>query len=71
MRSVRDLLSTWRPRKTQPRTVYVGSHEDKLSRLRAMHIDPDDDGRTREDVDAQKATEGRGNYGGGPVGLGQ
>ena len=27
MRSVRDLLSTWRPRQTQPRTVYVGSHE--------------------------------------------
>jgi hypothetical protein len=36
-----------------------------------MHIDPDDDGRTREDVDDQKAIEGRGNYGGGPVGLGQ
>ena len=34
MRSVRDLLPTWRDRKTQPRTVYVGSHEDKLSGLR-------------------------------------
>jgi hypothetical protein len=53
--------------KKQPRTVYVGSHEDKLSRLPAMHIDPDDDGRTTEDVRAEKA-EGRGLYGGGPPG---
>jgi hypothetical protein len=45
-------------RKKPSRTVYVGSHEDKLSRLRAMHVDPDDDGRTREDVAHQK-TEGR------------
>jgi hypothetical protein len=45
-------------RQKEPRTVYVGSHEDKLSRLGAMHIDPDDDGRTREDVEHQKA-EGR------------
>jgi hypothetical protein len=52
-------------RKKPPRTVYVGSHEDKLSRLRPMHIDPDDDARTREDVGKQKA-EGRGLYGGGP-----
>jgi hypothetical protein len=48
----------WPARKRPPRTVYVGSHEDKLSRLAAMHVDPDDDGRTREDVDQQK-TEGR------------
>ena len=34
--------------------MYVGSHEDKLSRLPAMHIDPDDDARTREDVDGEK-----------------
>jgi hypothetical protein len=53
-------LGQWsRPRKKRaPRTVYVGSHEDKLSRLRAVHVDPDDDGRTREDVELQK-TEGR------------
>ena len=61
----------WTRRERPRRTVYVGSHEDKLSRLRPMHIDPDDDCRTREDVDSQKAIEGRGNYGGGPVGLGQ
>jgi hypothetical protein len=45
-------------RRRPPRTVYVGSHEDKLSRLAAMHVDPDDDGRTREDREAEKA-EGR------------
>jgi hypothetical protein len=48
----------WPRTKRPPRTVYVGSHEDKLSRLGAVHVDPDDDGRTREDVDLQK-TEGR------------
>jgi hypothetical protein len=69
MRHVADLLPAgWRKR--QPRTVYVGSHEDKLSRLRPMRIDPDDDGRTREDVDAQKA-EGRARHFGGSGGLGQ
>jgi hypothetical protein len=46
-----------RSRKKVPRTVYVGSHEDRLSRLGAMRINPDDDGRTREDVEHQK-TEG-------------
>jgi hypothetical protein len=35
-----------------------------------MHIDPDDDGRTREDVEHQKA-EGRGPYFASPGGLGQ
>jgi hypothetical protein len=42
-------------RKKPPRTVYVGSHEDKLMRLAAMQVDPDDDGRTREDVQGEKA----------------
>lgn len=54
MRRITELLpSEWR-RQRPPRTVYVGSHEDKLSRLPAMHIDPDDDARTREDVDGEK-----------------
>jgi hypothetical protein len=44
-------------RKRPPRTVYVGSYEDKLSRLAAFHVNPDDDGRTREDVAGEK-TEG-------------
>jgi hypothetical protein len=55
----------WTRKERPPRTVYVGSHEDKLSRLSAMHIDPDDEARTREDLGKQKA-EGRGLYGGGP-----
>jgi hypothetical protein len=42
-------------RREPPRTIYVGSHEDKLSRLPAMHIDPDDDGRTREDLHADRS----------------
>ena len=45
-----------------PRVVYVGSHEDKLSRLPAMRIDPDDDRRTREDVDRARA-ESRARFG--------
>lgn len=54
MRRITELLpSEWR-RKRPPRTVYVGSYEDKLSRLPAMRIDPDDDARTREDVEGQK-----------------
>ena len=62
MRPVTEFLpAAWR-RKRQPRPVYVGSHEHKLSRLPSMHIDPDDDGRTREDVEHQRA-EPRGAYG--------
>lgn len=47
------------------RVVYVGSHEDRLSRIPAMRISADDDGRTTEDVRREKAV-GRGLYGGGP-----
>ena len=39
-----------------PRTVYVGSHEDKLAHIQPMHIDPDDDQPTREDREAEKAS---------------
>jgi hypothetical protein len=45
-------------RERPPRTVYVGSYEDKLSRLGGMRINPDDDGRTREDRESEK-TDGR------------
>ena len=38
-----------------PRTVYVGSYEDKLSRHAPMHIDPDDEGRTREDWNSDRS----------------
>jgi hypothetical protein len=58
----------WSRKERPPRTVYVGSHEDKLSRLRAMHVDPDDDGRTREDL--EKAARSP-LAGGGLGGLGQ
>jgi hypothetical protein len=56
-------------KRTRERTVYVGSHEDKLSRLAAtpMHIDPDDDGRTREDRDNEQAERRGGGGAGGPV----
>jgi hypothetical protein len=42
-------------RRTKSRTVYLGSHEDKLSRLPRVHIDPDDDGMTREDRHADRS----------------
>ena len=45
---MRRMNELWR-RNKPPRTVYVGSHLDKLSRHEAVHIDPDDDGITRED----------------------
>ena len=47
MARMRMFRSTQWGKKEAARTVYVGSHEDKLSRLPAVHIDPDDDGRTR------------------------
>lgn len=52
---MRDFWPTRGSTKKPPRTVYVGSHEDKLSRLSAMQIDPDDDGRTREDRHADRS----------------
>ena len=54
MRRITELWPSQLRRRRPPRTVYVGSHEDKLSRLAAMRIDPDDDARTREDVDGAK-----------------
>jgi hypothetical protein len=63
---MRRLTELWPSKRGKPaRVVYVGSYEDKLSRLAAMHFAPDDDGRTREDVLKEKA-HGRGIYGGGP-----
>jgi hypothetical protein len=44
----------WSRKERPPRTVYVGSHEDKLSRLGAMHVNPDDDGSTREDREREQ-----------------
>jgi hypothetical protein len=64
MRSLRAVLTERRGKARPQRVVYVGSHEDRLSRIPAMHVSGDD-GRTLEDVRRQKA-EGRGLYGGGP-----
>jgi hypothetical protein len=55
-------------RKRPARTVYVGSHEDKLSRLQGLHVDPDDDGRTREDRHREQ-TDGRPPPQGGMAGM--
>jgi hypothetical protein len=54
VRRITELWPSRLRRKRPPRTVYVGSYEDKLSRLAGMHIDPDDDARTREDVDGDR-----------------
>ena len=54
MRRITELWPSRLRRERLPRTVYVGSYEDKLSRLPAMHIDPDGDRRTAEDVSAEK-----------------
>jgi hypothetical protein len=58
----------WPPRKRTPRTVYVGSHEDKLSRLSGLRVDPDDDGRTREDRERERG-DGRPPPQGGMAGM--
>jgi hypothetical protein len=65
MRSLRAVLADRRDKARPQRVVYVGSHEDRLSRVPAMRLSDDDNGRTTEDVRRQKA-EGRGLYGGGP-----
>jgi hypothetical protein len=58
----------WTRKERPARTVYVGSHEDKLSRLGSMCVDPDDDGRTREDREREK-TDGRPPPQGGMAGM--
>jgi hypothetical protein len=50
----------WPRKERAPRAVYVGSHEDKLSRLGAIHVNPDDDGRTREDREVERKEGDRG-----------
>ena len=52
---LKELARRIRGRKEEPPPVYVGSHDDKLSRLGPMHVDPDDDQPTREDKEAEKA----------------
>lgn len=52
---LKELIRRIRGQTATPPPPYVGSHEDKLSRVRPMRIDPDDDRPTREDKDAEKA----------------
>jgi hypothetical protein len=49
--------------------VYVGSYEDKLSRLAAMRVSPDDDGRTREDKELEQREGRPPTSGGGTIGI--
>jgi hypothetical protein len=51
----KELVRRLRGQTNEPRTVHVGSHEDRLAHAPAVHVDPDDDGRTREDREAEKA----------------
>jgi len=52
---LKELVRRMRGQKDVPSPVYVGSHEDKLSGVRPMHVDADDDRPTREDREAEKA----------------
>jgi hypothetical protein len=58
----------WTRKEPPRRIVYVGSYEDKLSRLGGMRINPDDDGRTREDRMLEKR-DGRPPPQGGMAGM--
>jgi hypothetical protein len=49
------LMRRIRGEKHEPPSVYVGSHDDRLAQAPAMKVDPDDDGRTREDREAEQA----------------
>jgi hypothetical protein len=50
------LLRRIRGEKSEAPPVSVGSHDDRLAQAPAMHVDPDDEGRTREDREAEKAS---------------
>ena len=53
------LMRLWPHRKqeTPLPPVYVGSYDDKLLRIRPLHIDPEDDRMSREDKERQLAFE--------------
>jgi hypothetical protein len=38
-----------KPPEQPPPPIYVGSHEDRLRRIRPIHFSPDDEAHTRED----------------------
>jgi hypothetical protein len=43
------MRTPWHRKAEPPPPVYVGSHEDRLTRIPPLHVDPDDDAPTRED----------------------
>jgi hypothetical protein len=43
------MLPPWRRKPERPSPVYVGSHDDRMTRIRALHVEPDDDRPSRED----------------------
>jgi hypothetical protein len=43
------MRSPWRRQHAEPPPIYVGSHDDRMTRIKPLHIDPDDDQPTRED----------------------
>jgi hypothetical protein len=63
---LKELVRKVRRQKDGSPPVYVGSHEDKLSRVRPVHVDAEDDRPTREDKEAEKAARRAGGSGGGP-----
>jgi hypothetical protein len=41
----------WRRPSPDLPPIYVGSHDERMMRIKPLHIDPDDDQPTREDKD--------------------
>jgi hypothetical protein len=52
---LKELVRRIRGQKNASAPVQVGSHDDKMSRVQPIHVDPDDDQPTREDREAEKA----------------
>jgi hypothetical protein len=52
---LKDLVRRIRGQKDASAPVQAGSHDDKMSRVQPIHVDPDDDQPTREDREAEKA----------------
>ena len=53
---LKELARPIRGRKEPSASVTVARHDDKMSNIRPMQVDPDDDQRTREDKEAEKAS---------------
>jgi hypothetical protein len=53
----------WHRRAEPPRPVYVGSHDDRMTRIPPLHVGPDDDAPTREDYERAAANRDRFRFG--------